>query len=168
MSPVCVGKGGKTHISHAPHPLLNILFYTFLTLEIENGRELQNLRRNGKHFPTFKYRNRKVKFFFPFLIQLDNQNGNARGCYCEISVIQRYNWRKWMFQVNRIPGGHCLPNTSEGLSSSRSFPPLLVSYVANPPSGFLMLRSFREDRNEIIHMKPMTRLFSRNSLLTVY
>lgn len=36
------------------------------------------------------------------------------------------------------------PNTSEGLSNSSSFPPLLVSYVANPPSGFLMLRSYKE------------------------
>lgn len=34
-----------------------------------------------------------------------------------------------------------VPNTSEGFSSSRSLPPLLVSYVANPPSLFLMLSS---------------------------
>lgn len=36
------------------------------------------------------------------------------------------------------------PNTSEGLSSSSSLPPLLVSYVANPPSEFLMLRSYKK------------------------
>lgn len=36
------------------------------------------------------------------------------------------------------------PNTSDGFSSSRSFPPLFVSYVANPPSGFLMLSSYEE------------------------
>lgn len=47
-----------------------------------------------------------------------------------------------------------LPNTSEGLSNSRSFPPLLVSYVANPPSGFPMLRSYKE-RTDTWHVQEL-------------
>lgn len=46
------------------------------------------------------------------------------------------------------------PNTSEGLSSSSSFPPLLVSYVANPPSGFLILRSCMEKENRYLQTEP--------------
>lgn len=45
------------------------------------------------------------------------------------------------FAVHRMtrPPQLPLPNTSEGFSSSSKWPPRLVSYVAKPPSEFLML-----------------------------
>lgn len=91
-------------------------------------------------------------------------------------TIRTENWQlrqapicKRLLSWNGLIGEFCLPNTSEGLSSSRSFPPLLVSYVANPPSGFRMLRSFKEeDRKHQINYKVAKQIFFRVDFLFLH
>lgn len=54
------------------------------------------------------------------------------------------------FTVDRMtgPAQLPLPNTSEGFSSSSKWPPRLVSYVAKPPSEFLMLSNCPDKQRE--------------------
>lgn len=58
-----------------------------------------------------------------------------------------------------------LPNTSEGFSSSSKWPPRLVSYVAKPPSEFLMLSNCPEKQRErlgVAHRQYHTSLVPRH------
>lgn len=106
----------------------------------KNTRALHNM--NGT-FPTFKYWNSPFIFWYILTIRTET-----------------WQFRQVLLSWNSLIGEFCLPNTSEGLSSSRSFPPLLVSYVANPPSGFRMLRSFKEeDRKHQINYKVAEQIF---------
>lgn len=54
------------------------------------------------------------------------------------------------FTVERLtsPTQLPLPNTSEGFNSSSKWPPRLVSYVAKPPSEFLMLSNWPDKQRE--------------------
>lgn len=65
------------------------------------------------------------------------------------SRLNRSDIQVYFMYIDSVVMTTHLPNTSEGLSSSRSFPPLLVSYVANPPSEFFMLRSYKKTTKRV-------------------